>query len=84
MNCQPSKIQSCKKVHTILGHQAILGHYSFSMSSKMSVDVLCMTSHKIYTIIQQKWVIQPANKDERKKKSQKKRRKKIVRCIFFF
>ena len=73
MNCQPSKIQSCQKVHTILGHQAILGHYSFSMSSKMSVDVLCMTSRKIYTIIQQKWVIQPANKDERKKKSQKKK-----------
>ena len=72
MNCQPSRFKVVKLGSYNLRPSGYTGALLISMSSKISVDVRCMTSYRIY-IIQQKWVIQLINKDEREKKSQRKK-----------
>ena len=75
MNCQPSRFKVVKLGSYNLRPSGYTGALLISMSSKISVDVLCMTSYRIY-IIQQKWVIQLINKDERKKKISEKEGRK--------
>ena len=75
MNCQPSRFKVVKLGPYNLRPSGYTGALLISMSSKISVDVLCMTSYRIY-IIQQKWVIQLINKDERKKKISEKEGRK--------
>ena len=75
MNCQPSRFKVVKLGSYNLRPSGYTGALLISMSSKISVDVLCMTSYRIY-IIQQKWVIRLINKDERKKKISEKEGRK--------